>query len=411
MDLREEIDMRKLFKTAILGISALALPFVFAATVNADTFIKEDIDTSLEYQISTDGSSMRFISKIVLNNDRTLDNITNIELYFDLSKDGEETKRSKTTVETKVYEEIKGENGKPKEDDTYYSVFKITDLTKNYTGWSITPYFKYNYSDKSTETVTASSWIIGLVRLYFIKDNSGWANDINVYMFGNNGHNADWPGVAMTYDEATSMYYYDYALGERFNTVIFNDGSNQTDDEPLSAENPYYLQDEHVALPHPTAEHGVYQYNDNQHWKHCSICDKDYEYENHNLVGEDIEKKGVPYRRITCSECGYSTEFNKKIVYFTNNKGWNNVRVHMWIDGGAGTEWPGVAAEHVGTNEFGEEIYSINVENYQKIIFNGDGGQTADIALSDLGNYNSVYATDKTDEKGHYYVGYYLRIS
>ena len=200
--------MRKLFKTAILGVSALALPFVFAATVNANTTIDNDIDTTLEYQTSADCSSMRFISTIVLNNNRTLDNITNIELYFDLSKDGEETKRSKTTVQTKVYEEITGKNGKSKVDDTYYSVFKITDLTKNYTGWSITPYFKYNYSDHGTETVTASSWIIGLVRLYFIKDNSGWANNINVYMFGNNGQQNDgWPGKPMTYDETTNMYF------------------------------------------------------------------------------------------------------------------------------------------------------------------------------------------------------------
>ncbi len=405
--------MRKLFKTAILGVSALALPFVFAATVNADTTIKDDIDTILEYQTSTDGSTMRFISTIELKNDRTLDNITNIELYFDLSKDGEQTKRSKTTIETKVYEEIKGENGKPKKDDTYYSVFKITDLTKNYTGWSITPYFQYNYSDNSTETVTASSWIIGLARVYFMKNNSGWGNDINVYMFENDEHhNEKWPGDPMIYDSTANMYYYDYALGERFNTVVFNDGSNQTVNEPLSAENPYYIQFDNEALPHPTAEHDVtIQHDDNKHWKHCSICNKDYDYENHNLVGEDIEKEGVPYRRITCSECGYSTEFNKKIVYFTNTKGWNNVHVHMWTDGVAGTTWPGVEPEHAGTNEFGQEIYKINVDNYQKIIFNGDGGQTIDILLSDLGNYNSVYAADNQDGQGHYYVGYYLHIS
>lgn len=401
--------MRKLFKTAILGVSALALPFVFAATVNADTTIKEDIDTSLEYQTSTDGSSMRFISTIVLNNDRTLDNITNIELYFDLSKDGEETKRSKTTVETKVYEEITGENGKSKANDTYYSVFKITDLTKNYTGWSITPYFKYNYSDNSTETVTASSWIIGLARLYFIKDSSGWGDSINVYMFENNEHNnANWPGATMNYDSTTNMYYYDYALGERFNTVIFNDGSNQTADEPLSAENPYYLQDDHVALPHPTAAHGeTIQHDDDEHWKHCSTCEKNYEYEPHNLVGEDIEIDGVPYRRVTCSECDYSAQFNKNIVYFTNDKNWENVFVHRWGGTGETIDWPGVNASRVGVNKYNQEIYAIDVTGYEKIIFNnGNGWQTVDIVLADLGNYNSVYF-----ESDNYHVGYYLHIA
>lgn len=410
--------MSKLFKTAILGVSALTLPFVFATTVNAEGLSDKDaIETKLEYQTSTDGSSMRFISTIELNG-RTLDDITNIELYFDLSKDGEETKRSKTTVQTKVYEKITGDNGKPKADNTYYSVFKITDLTKNYTGWSITPYFKYNYSDHSTETVTASSWIIGVKRQYFVQTDTDWGTDLYYYMYkSETEHNKEWPGEKMhLYDADNNIYYFDYMPSAGYTTVIFNNGDfeghKQTADMTVSSEYNYYLQDNYVALPHPTAEHGAtIQYNDNQHWKHCSICDKNYGYENHNLGGEDIEKEGVPYRKITCSECGYSTEFNKKIVYFTNNKGWNNVHVHMWIDGGAGTKWPGVAAEYVGTNEFGEEIYSINVENYQKIIFNGDGGQTIDILLSDLGNYNSVYATDEKDGEGHYNVGYYLRIS
>ena len=395
--------MRKLLKTAILGVSALALPFVFAATVNADTFIKEDIDTSLEYQTSTDGSSMRFISTIVLNNNRTLEDITNIELYFDLSKDGEETKRSKTTVQTKVYEEITGKNGKSKVDDTYYSVFKITDLTKNYTGWSITPYFKYNYSDHSTETVTASSWIIGLVRLYFIKDNSGWANNINVYMFGNNGQQNDgWPGKPMTYDETTNMYYYDYALNEGFNTVVFNDGSNQTVDEPLSAENPYYLQVDNKALPHPTASHSI-GYNDNKHY--CEYCH--FGEGNHNLTATIDEQTGK--KHITCSDCDFVANLDPNIFYFTKPNEWDDVYVYMWNDKGD-NGWPGVkTTDCVGLNEYGQKVYSINTvvnDNiYDKMIFNnGQGTQTADIIKADCGAYNGIYRIDDNS------VGYYVYV-
>ena len=104
--------MRKLFKTAILGVSALALPFVFAATVNAEGPSDADaINTKLEYQVNANNNSMRFISTIELNG-RTLDDIESIEMNFDLTKEGQETKHSKTQTTTTVYESISGENGK-----------------------------------------------------------------------------------------------------------------------------------------------------------------------------------------------------------------------------------------------------------------------------------------------------------
>ena len=409
--------MRKLFKTAILGVSALALPFVFAATVNAEG--ENDakvIETKLEYQVNANNNSMRFISTIELNG-RTLDDIVSIDMNFDLTKEGQETKHSKTQTTTTVYESISNENGKEKVDGTYYAVLTITNIDSK-AGWRITPTFTYNYEDGSTEDVSASSWLIGGKRQYFVQAYTDWGTDLYYYMYkSETEHNKAWPGEQMhLYDADNHIYYFDYMPSAGYTTVIFNNGDfeghKQTADMPVSLEYNYYLQDDYVALPHPTAEHGAtIQYNDNQHWKHCSICDKNYGYENHNLGGEDIDKEGVPYRKITCSECGYFKEFNKKIVYFSNSKNWSNVRVYMWTDGGAKTEWPGVEPENVGTNEYGQEIYAINVENYQKIIFNGNEGQTADIVLSDLGNYNSVYATDDTDGQGHYYVGYYLRIS
>ena len=404
--------MRKLFKTAILGVSALALPFVFAATVNADTTIKEDIDTILEYQTSTDGSTMRFISTIELKNDRTLDNITNIELYFDLSKDGEETKRSKTTIETKVYEEIKGENGKPKKDDTYYSVFKITDLTKNYTGWSITPYFKYNYSDHSTEIVTASSWIIGVKRQYFVQKYDDWGTNLYYYMFGTNGQNANFPGEQMhLYDADNSIYYFDYMLDAGFTTVVFSDGSDthKSGDMPVSSSDNYYIQQDGNAYAHPTASHNIVtQYNNNEHYSHCTICGDDFDYERHTLSSTIDSITGK--KHITCSDCDFVANLDPNIFYFTAPNEWGDVYVYMWNDKGNNADWPGVKTTNcVGLNEYGQKVYSINtVVNdiiYDKMIFNnGQGTQTADIIKADCGAYNGIYRKDDGS------VGYYVYV-
>ena len=401
--------MRKLFKTAILGVSALTLPFVFAATVNADAFIKEDIDTSLEYQTSTDGSSMRFISKIVLNNDRTLDNITNIELYFDLSKDGEETKRSKTTVQTKVYEEIKGENGKPKEDDTYYSVFKITDLTKNYTGWSITPYFKYNYSDHSTETVTATPWTIGYERLYFI-NTFGWST-LNAYMYGANGANDEWPGQAMTVaDSEHGVYYYDYLESSNFTTVIFNNGSGegtvQTENTTLTGNPTYYL--DHTvgkntsgkfeALSTSTtsfnwaleADAKVHYYQEATSGARSLITD-------HNETMTETATSGV----YECAECGYKGSIDENIIYFEDNYNYGGMKIHYW-GGDNATNWPGIDMTYYTTKGDGTKIYYANINTSTGFKFTTDGNsQTADITRSEVGNafyFNGNWTV------GHYYL-------
>ena len=391
--------MRKLFKTAILGVSALALPFALAATVNASAPVSlaQTIDTRLEYQVNAAGDSMRFISTMELNG-ASLDNITNIELNFDLSKEGETTKHSNTVTQTTVYDRITGDNGKDQVDDTYYAVFKITDLTKNYTGWSITPYFKYNYSDNSTETVTASSWIIGLARVYFIKDSSGWGNDINVYMFENNEHhNATWPGARMTYDETTNMYYYDYALGERFNTVIFNDGSNQTGNEAMSSDNIYYVQNGDEALPHPTASHSIVHDNNKHYCEYCHFVAG-----NHNLTATIDEQTGM--KHITCSDCDFVANLDPNIFYFSAPVLWENVNVYMWNDNGD-NGWPGVQAQYVGLNEFNQKIYSIDTTGFTSMIFNnGQGSQTADIIKADCGAYNGLYRNDDGS------VGYYVYV-
>ncbi|MBQ6498629.1 MAG: starch-binding protein, partial [Ruminococcus sp.] len=97
-------------------------------------------------------------------------------------------------------------------------------------------------------------------------------------------------------------------------------------------------------------------------------------------------------------------------LYFTNNKGWSDIKAHMWKEGGESTEWPGVAATYVKDNDYGEAIYSvtINTATYDHVIFNGNGGQTANIAVADaVAGGCGVYCLDTQDGDGHYNVGFY----
>ncbi len=97
-------------------------------------------------------------------------------------------------------------------------------------------------------------------------------------------------------------------------------------------------------------------------------------------------------------------------LYFSNNKGWSDIKAHMWKEGGESTEWPGVAATYVGENDYGEGIYSvtINTATYDHVIFNGNGGQTANIAVADaVAGGLGVYCLDTQDGEGHYNVGFY----
>ena len=394
--------MRKLFKTAILGVSALALPFVFAATVNAEGPSDADaINTKLEYQVNANNNSMRFISTIELNG-RTLDDITSIDMNFDLTKEGEETKHSKTQTTTTVYESISGENGKEKVDGTYYAVLTITNIDSK-AGWRITPTFTYNYEDGSTEDVSASSWLIGGKRQYFVQAYTDWGTDLYYYMYGEGDvKNKNWPGEQMhLYDADNNIYYFDYMPSAGYTTVIFNNGDfeghKQTADMPVSSEYNYYLQQDDNAFAHATPAHdGVSGYDDNTHWS-CTTCK--YDAHNHTLTGTTTGTT----RTVTCEDCGFTGSFDLNKVYFTNTKGWSTVKVHRWGGTGAAIIWPGVDATRVGVNEFNQDIYAIDVTGYEYIIFNdGNGSQTEDIKLSDYENYNAIYLTDDGNKVGSY---------
>ena len=90
-------------------------------------------------------------------------------------------------------------------------------------------------------------------------------------------------------------------------------------------------------------------------------------------------------------------------VYFTNNKGWSAVYAYVW--GEFEGSWPGEELFSVGTNDYGESIYSVTLSTTDNVIFNdGDSQQTTDIVVSSLSG-NAVYCETETDAEGHYLYG------
>ena len=102
-------------------------------------------------------------------------------------------------------------------------------------------------------------------------------------------------------------------------------------------------------------------------------------------------------------------------LYFTNNMYWGSVNAYIWKEGGdeyAG--WPGVAADYVGKNDFGEGVYSITIDtnDYAYVLFNGTGGITVDINVNEaVAGGGGIYCLDTMDESGHYDVGFYEYIA
>lgn len=380
--------MRKLFKTSFIALSALVLPFTASLVTRAEeTTYKDDIDTKLEYQISSDGSDIRYISTMELKNDRTLNDITSIQMEFIITDGTVDRSRIETT--TTVYDRITGT--KDRVDDTYYAVFKITDLTDKYTGWRISSNFTYYFADSTHETVTASSWLIGGERLYYKKIYSDWG-DIKAYMWQSSNEsniNKTFPGEDMEYDSVNNVYFYDYLPSKGYDKIIFSDGSNQSEDTFLSSTYNHYLQKNEHAYPVCSYTHTLESDGANTH--SCPICGYS---EAHTLTGTTNGDN----RTVTCSECGFEHTYPTNIVYVTDNVSWGRVYAYIFdsSDKHIGNEWPGTLMTNAGKNEDGDTVYSIEIPaNAAYIIFTsnygGDANQTVNIPLSDFSTYNAAY--------------------
>ena len=218
------------------------------------------------------------------------------------------------------------------------------------------------------------------VTLYLTANWSGWETP-KAYVFDHltETPKVAWPGQAMHYvgvnDDNDTIFSYTVDINA-YDRIVFHNGnggnSNQTVDIDISAAtngDAYYLK-QHVEL------------NDA------------------NKI--EVEKWGTYTSAALTS---------KQIVYFTNNKGWSDVKAHIFKGDTALAEWPGVSMKWVANNEFSQGIYRILVQTptYDSIIFNNNnnGDQTIDIALSILTGDNNAFFIegDAKNAQGKWEVG------
>lgn len=73
-------------------------------------------------------------------------------------------------------------------------------------------------------------------------------------------------------------------------------------------------------------------------------------------------------------------------IYFSNNVGWANVNAYFYNEelGLEIKSWPGAPMKHLTTNDFGEKIYSIDVDvsKYNRVVFNNGKSQTLNAAVT-----------------------------
>lgn len=73
-------------------------------------------------------------------------------------------------------------------------------------------------------------------------------------------------------------------------------------------------------------------------------------------------------------------------IYFSNNKNWNVVNAYLYNEEKniENNTWPGVAMTLLGTNDYGEKIYKMDVDvsQYNRVVFNNGTSQTMNASLS-----------------------------
>ena len=227
----------------------------------------------------------------------------------------------------------------------------------------------------SADTVLYAIWkdqpAANDVTLYLTANWTGWENPMAyVYTEATGTPKVSWPGEKMTYvgvnNDNDTIFSYTVDINQ-YDRIIFSNGGSET-----------------VALDISAAQN----------------ADAYFLKETNGEGKVVIEKWGTFTNDALTS---------KQIVYFTNNKHWNDVNFYVFnssTHANAG-EWPGSPAKWVASNENSEGVYRllIDVPVYDAFIFNGSGGQTIDILLSSLtGTNNAFYLLDSQDGSGHYEV-------
>ncbi len=182
-----------------------------------------------------------------------------------------------------------------------------------------------------------------------------------------------WPGTAMNIVEGR---IYTYEIPADATYVIFNNGSTQTADLPISADGNLYVHgsgwttyggacthnwDKSVVTTAATCTtNGTKTYT-------CSLCAAT---KTETIPASHTMVDGI------CSVCGY-TKPADKTIYFSNTAGWKKVNVYYWSDTNTSlTAWPGDAMTKA------DDLYVVTIPGEaQYVIFNDGSAQTDDITI------------------------------
>jgi hypothetical protein len=156
-------SMRKFLKAILLSLGFILISIFGISKAFAAATLDSKVDVLLEQQESINDDKIRYVSTLVLSNAATLDDITKIDIEFQLSKAGKETKEAELSLFS-VYESVTGAYGKT--DNTYYAVYTVTDLSSSYPLWTLSATFEYNYIDGTTEKTNTIQYVIPMPKDY-----------------------------------------------------------------------------------------------------------------------------------------------------------------------------------------------------------------------------------------------------
>ncbi|MCR5231784.1 MAG: starch-binding protein [Acholeplasmatales bacterium] len=230
-------------------------------------------------------------------------------------------------VDLTQFDRIIFNDGNNQTDDLFLSS-TTTGFTVNGSAYTFTSYVNPDPEDPVDPELTT---------IYFANTNN-WTN-VNAYMWNSQTlvNNAQWPGVKLdqigTDNNGNSVYSVNIDLND-FDRIIFNDGSNQTDDLVLTSTTTGF-----------TATGEAYNYDTNP----------------------------VSNNEIT--------------LYYADKNDWSDVYVYLWNSQtyNQASSWPGIKLEVIGTDTTGYKVYSVTVDldEYDRVIFtNNNGGQTVDLEIT-----------------------------
>lgn len=106
-------------------------------------------------------------------------------------------------------------------------------------------------------------------------------------------------------------------------------------------------------------------------------------------------------------ECNVYITLDKFTLYFSNNQRWSGkIYAYTWNSSTSkyAKAWPGNEMTYVKTNDYGEDIYKIDIDitNYDCIIFNNGSNQSKDISLDSIESGTGFFISDNSKGYGTY---------